>query len=100
MSTATRMKGKRFTPTSRKMTKRERDEQVKGFISLCFAILTEEHDFKGIAEKTGLAYSTICYLFRGRVSRRTQFGTVQAMGLASGLRLVLTEEKSRIELVD
>ena len=67
--------------TSIHMSRREREEQLKGFVALCFASL-EGQKTSDIAKNAGVCEATVYRLSNGEVSLFTRVGTIQGLGLA------------------
>ncbi len=82
-----------------RMSKSQRLKELLVFVQLCFQSL-DEPDFKEIANKSGLSLSTIHRLANGEATLCTRFGTVQALGYASGLAFELTDFGAAVRLVD
>lgn len=85
-------------PTPVRMTKRERLGQLKAYLNICFGLLS---DYKSseVADLTGLSVSTINRVSQGDVSLAIRWGTVEAIGLAAGLKLQMTEYSAKLRLV-
>lgn len=81
-----------------KMSAEKRLQEMCNFVNLCFAMFDDMTPAQ-IAEKTGLSVNTIYRLHSNEITLATHFGTIQAMGLAAGLRLEMTEGKpARVRL--
>lgn len=83
--------------------KKERLADLQAFIDLCFAVLNEP-DMKEIANRTMLSVSTL-YRLAGHypdqpLTLAVHFGTVQALGLAAGLKIQAVETGYTVTLVD
>lgn len=79
------------------MTYTRREQEIQAFISLCFA-RTERDGLKHVANHSGLSLSTLYRLRRGCGSLHTKVGTVQALGSAAKLRLILTPYRALVRL--
>lgn len=82
----------RFTPDRRL-------KELRSFVSLCFASL-ETGDVREISNSTGLSTSTLYRLRHQEFSLRTQFRTIQALGLAARLQLHMTRTSAHIVVLD
>ena len=81
----------------KQMSQEKRLQELQNFINPCFAMM-EDLSFKQVAEKSGLSETTIRRLYAGEASLATHFGTVQALGMAAGLQLEMTERKAKLKL--
>lgn len=81
------------------MSKKKRIAELIAFIQLCF-VMFDDMSFAQIAEKSGLSESTIRRLAFGPVSLLVRFGTIQAFGLAAGIKLDPVEMKMRAIVTD
>lgn len=87
------------TQPARRMTKKERFTELRAFVGLCFGMM-EHLTWDEVAELSGLSRSTIRRLdLYGPSSLATHFGTVQALGIAAGLKLEMNPYSSRVSLV-
>lgn len=85
--------------TVKKLTAKKRLEELQSFVSLCF-IMLEGQNFHQIADKAMLSHTTIYRLFHGQYSRAVRFGTIQALGIAAGLRLEMTEYDCKVTIAE
>jgi hypothetical protein len=79
------------------MTIDQRRRELLAFVNLCAVALGDVWgNAAEMARLTGLHVST-CYRLQGRlVSLATHFGTIQALGHAAGLRLVMEKTGARM----
>ena len=85
---------------ARRLTKKQRLDELKTFVNICFAILEEGLDYKEICNKTHLSMSTIIRLATNDFSLCVKFGTIQALGYAAGLKLTYTETGYTVAIVE
>lgn len=78
------------------MTSRERVKEIAAFAQLCFWSLPS--DMKKVAEMTGLSLATIYRWRTGKVTAKCHIGTVQKLGMAANLQLVLTKYKAVVKV--
>lgn len=81
-----------------RMSKKRRLEEVQAFADLCLACLP--HDAKEVSNMTGLSVSTIYRLRTKPVSLYVRFGTIQALGIAAGFELHMTESHARMVVIN
>ncbi len=82
----------------RRMSNKQRLEELRTFVSLCFAVMGEP-DLKEISNRTRLSVTTLRRIQTNQLTLAVRFGTIQALGLAAGLRLEMTESASKVVLV-
>lgn len=70
------------------MSQKQRLEQLKAYVRICFALIAEE-DPKEVANKTGLSLSTIHRLASEDFSLDIRFRTYQSLGLAAGVEITI-----------
>lgn len=80
-----------------KMTEKQKLRELEAFVALCFASL-EGYDDKEIANFTGRSHYTIRKLRIGQYSLDIRYRTVESLGAAAGLKLVIGTDSARIEL--
>ena len=78
------------------LSEQQRLSELQAFVKLCFMCL-EEYDYKEVCNLSGLSLATIYRLDRGEFGLCCRFGTIQAIGLAAGLRFSL--EDNRVSVV-
>lgn len=78
------------------MSEKQRLKELQAFVTLCFGIINQ--DRKEIARMTGLHVSTISRLAREEFSTAMHVGTLQRLGAAAGLELVMTRTKATVRL--
>lgn len=94
------MKRSKSKPTTKRLTKEQRAEEVRAYVALCFSALSDTcESWREVAELTGLHLSTIYRLGMGNASLATHIGTLQALGYAAGFEIVLTETDVNFRLV-
>ena len=81
-----------------RLTKKRRVEELWAFVQLCLASI--DPDPKEVANATGLSLSTIYSIKAGGVSLYTRCGTLQALGIAAGLRLEWSKYGAAVRIVD
>ena len=86
------------TKKRKKLTSKQRLEELKQYIGLCFVLL--EGDMLEAAARSGLSLATCYRLWHGDHTLAVRFGTVQVLGYAAGLRLQMTEYDVTVELVE
>ena len=91
-----RMRTTRVTP--RVMTPAQRLKELRSYVDICFAML-EEQTYAEVAENSGLSLGTIYRLQNHDFTLRVQFRTVQALGIAAGLRLEWTKYAAAVKLI-
>ena len=85
-------------PQQKRMSNRERLKELQSFVQLCFAMLPEKLTDEQIAVKAGLCTTTVWRLRDGQASKYTRFWTIQALGMAAGLRLEMNKYKATVRL--
>lgn len=83
----------------RRLSKKERFNEIKAYVSLCFTVLTEDYNFEQIAEKTGLCLATVYRLWRGDYSLNMRVNTLQVLGYAAGLKLEMVGTNYTVTLL-
>lgn len=81
-----------------RFTKTGRLKEWFAFVDLCFMSL-DEPDLKEISNKTGLCLSTLYRLRHHNFTLAVHVGTVEALGLAAGLKLTHTKHGHRVIVV-
>lgn len=93
---------KKRQPKVVRMTENRRNQDLKTFVSIAFLNLSKgkKIDFKELSNKTQLSVSTLYRLNNRKFTLKVRFGTIQALGIAAGLRLEMTQSKVDFIFVD
>lgn len=81
-----------------KLTEKQKLKELEAFIALCFLSL-DGYDDKEIANFSGKSYYTIRRLRAGQYTLDIRYRTVEALGAAAGLKLVIGEHSASVEMV-
>lgn len=81
------------------MTRKQRLAELRAFVRICFTAINEP-DLKEVSNHTLLSVSTLKRIQTRKLSLNVRFGTIQALGLAAGLKLEWTETGCKMNLVD
>lgn len=79
------------------MTEKQKLKELEAFVALCFVSL-DGYDDKEIANFAGRSHYTIRRLRAGQYSLDIRYRTVEALGAAAGLKLVIGTASAHIEL--
>lgn len=79
------------------MTKKQKLKSLRILVSLCFQMLEGWSD-EEIADAMGCHRITVYRLRTGRFTLAVRFGTIQALGLAAGFEVKLTDKDYELKL--
>lgn len=80
----------------KRITNRERLEELQAFIKLCFLTIDED-DINQISNRTGLCPSTLYRIQSSKLTTRIQVGTLQRLSEAAGLTLIKVDGRYRVK---
>ena len=81
-----------------RLSRKQRLEELRQFISLCFTLWEGTHD--ELAKKSGLCNATVSRLYRGDYTLAIRVNTLMVMAYSTGLKLELVEGKTLVTLID
>ncbi len=83
----------------REAVNRNRLENLRIFIGLCYRLIDEEMDLKEISNKTWISVPTLYRLLTDKLSLKVHFGTIQKLADAAKVT-ILDIEKLKLGLAE